>query len=343
MKVFHTLFFCFLMIIISCSSPKKREPYGGQHGQDNQYPLVGDYFGFKADEQVKVFAPGVISRGFQELNAAFSPNKKEFFFTIADPLRDYYTIIQYEKKKGVWEGPTIAPFSGKYSDADPFFSPDGKRLYFISRRPSDPADIEPEDFDIWYVDKKDGKWSAALNVGAPINTKKNEFYVSVSKNNNIYFSAAYDHGHGRGDIYKAVFQNGTYKVVNMGDAINSPLNEGDPYISPEEDFLIFTSWGRTDGMGRGDLYISFFMDGKWTKAVNMGPEINSEDMEYCPIISPDGEYFFFTSYRKNRFYSFKKKTYDNYIKRLSTYDNGLGNIYWVDSDFIWAIRNGLPD
>lgn len=70
-------------------------------------------------------------------------------------------------------------------------------------------------------------------------------------------------------------------------------------ISPNGDYIIFTSHGFEDNLGWGDLYISFRNDDKtWTQAINMGPEINTPFIEYCPNILPDGKYFFFSSKKK---------------------------------------------
>lgn len=72
----------------------------------------------------------------QELNAAFSPAGDELFFTLADPARTHDTLLRMVRgADGVWDGPEVAPFSGLHADADPLFSDDGQRLYFISKRP----------------------------------------------------------------------------------------------------------------------------------------------------------------------------------------------------------------
>jgi WD40-like Beta Propeller Repeat len=52
-------------------------------------------------------------------------------------------------KNGQWSRPEIAPFSGRYMDADPYVTSDGKQLFFISNRPVDPKSEQLNDnFDI---------------------------------------------------------------------------------------------------------------------------------------------------------------------------------------------------
>ena len=76
--------------------------------------------------------------------------------------------------------------------------------------------------------------------------------------------------------------------------VNTEYSEDDPFIASDESFLIFCS-SRPGGYGSYDLYIAFRKkDGTWTKAKNMGPEINTSGEEARPSITPDGKYFFFT-------------------------------------------------
>ena len=88
---------------------------------------------------------------------------------------------------------------------------------------------------------------------------------------------------------------GTFdSAENLGADINTEADEGDIYVAPDESFLIVTS-DREGGLGRADLYISMHMpDGGWSKPKNLGAPINSESSDYCPVMSADGRFFFFT-------------------------------------------------
>jgi len=49
--------------------------------------------------------------------------------------------------------------------------------------------------------------------------------------------------------------------------------------------MIFGGWHRKDGVGSGDMYISFrSRDGILGKAKNLGKSVNSEYMDYCPFV-----------------------------------------------------------
>lgn len=88
---------------------------------------------------------------------------------------------------------------------------------------------------------------------------------------------------------------GTFAApVNVGPPINTSFSEGDTFVSPDESYLIVTS-RRPGGFGEGDLYISFRDgDGGWSEPVNLGETINSVQLDFCPMVTPDGKYLFFS-------------------------------------------------
>lgn len=224
----------------------------------------------------------------------------------------------------------MAPFSGEYSDADPFITADGAKLYFISNRPV-PSKSTP-DLDIWVMQKNASGWDEPKNLGAPINSPGNEWYPTVAANGTIYFGSDCEGGKGRTDIYRSRLVNGNYtEAQNLGEVINTQFNEFEPLIAPDESFLIFMAGGRSDARGGFDLYISYNRNGTWTTPTNLGDKINSSGNEYSPMISPDGKYFFWTStkgFSEKRLE--KRLNYRELMDRLRGPRNGLGDIYQMD-------------
>ncbi len=105
--------------------------------------------------------------------------------------------------------------------------------------------------------------------------------------------------------------------------------------------MIFASYGRDAGFG---LYITFKQDGQWGLPQRMSEEINVTGREFCPIISPDGKYFFFTSNQSVKLNdeSVKithKKIKDDFIQSNSHPQMGKTDIYWVSSEIIEKYRN----
>ncbi len=113
------------------------------------------------------------------------------------------------------------------------------------------------------------------------------------------------------DIYTSKFVNGKFqKATPLSDSINTPAYEADVFIDPDEKYIIFCG-NRKDGLGRGDLYISFKRrDGTWESAVNMGNLINTKGHELCPFVTKDGNYLFYTS--NQDIYWVSTKVFDTY-------------------------------
>ncbi len=286
-----------------------------------------------------IFGEGVISTVDDELNACFATDGNTIYFSINAPVSRLGVIVASHFEKGKWSAPQVAPFSGQYSDYDPFISPDGSKLFFISNRPVD--DKSKRDYDIWVVEKTGEGWSAPKNLGAPINTDADQFYPSVSANGTLYFSTIRQGEKTGYDLHRSVFVDGKYaEPEKLSDAVNSQFAEIDACIAPDESFIVFASYSRPEELGRGDLYISFNQNGVWTPAKNLGDKINSNAREYCPILSPDGKYFFFTSFRGFADKPLEKPlTYAQLQSHLKSARNGTGNIYQIDASVLKTVAN----
>lgn len=281
---------------------------------------------------VSLLGKNLISTHCNERDFALSPDGNELFYTITLPKSTFQTIV-YCKKNGnnSWTQPEVATFAGEFSDLEPVFSTDGNTLYFSSNRPI--TGNTPKDFDIWKVVRTNHTWSKPENLGLPINTAADEFYPSIAKNGNLYFTATYPDGVGKEDIYMSVFFNDRYqKPIVLDTGVNSSLYEFNAFVSPDEQYILFTSYGRKDDTGGGDLYISTKdAGGKWKPAKNL-KELNSRQLDYCPFVSPDGSSLFFTSERHNLPVSFlsAKANYKSILDISGDLLNGSGNIYWID-------------
>jgi len=273
----------------------------------------------------------VISTSLNERDFALSPDGKEIFYTISTPRSTFQTIVHSRMvNEGEWTSPEVAAFAGEYSDLEPAFSFDGSTLYFSSNRPV--SGNTPKDFDIWKVTRQGTSWGKPENLGTVVNSSADEFYPSVAKNGNLYFTSSYANGVGKEDIYLSAFSGSYQKPVALDTAVNSKTYEFNAFVASDERFILFTSYGRKDDTGGGDLYISLKgADGKWKPARNL-KELNSRQLDYCPFVSPDGKSLFFTSERHQLPISFagEKATFAK-IRDISTgLLNGTGNIYWID-------------
>ncbi|MFY0652642.1 MAG: PD40 domain-containing protein [Cyclobacteriaceae bacterium] len=278
--------------------------------------------------QVNLFLPGTVSTFLPERDLAISPNGNEIYFTVQSFKKEVSTILRIQKTGQGWSEPTAASFSGKYMDLEPAFTPDGSRLFFASKRPL--KDTLVQDYNIWYVERIETGWSEAQDAGEAINSEKDEYYPSIARNGSIYFTAAYEDSKGTEDIYCSEFVNGEYqKPYSLDSAVNAKTYEFNAFVDPDEKYLLFGSYGRADGFGGGDIYISYNENGKWQEAINLGSLINSKSLDYCPYVSRDGKTLYFTS-SKSDIGEHSTPAYDQLRDKLQSPLNGFDNIYQVD-------------
>ncbi len=281
-----------------------------------------------------LFQEGVISTNLNERDMAISPDGNEMFYTLTAAQNSFSSII-YRKKLGnnTWTEPVIAPFSGMYADLEPAFSTDGSQLFFSSNRPLTGKTVK--DYDIWVVTKVGGVWNTPENLGSPVNTDADEFYPSVSSSGNLYFTAEYSKST-KEDIHVSHRVNGAYtKSIPLDTAVNSSFWEFNAYVSPDEKFIIFTSFGRKDDQGGGDLYISTKdSDGAWKPAQNL-KILNSAKLDYCPFVDADKKALYFTSRRHDMPSQYEKPvSFQELSKHYNGASNGSDNIHWVSLDTV---------
>lgn len=286
----------------------------------------------------RLFLPNLVSTPSSERDLAVSTSGDTIIFTAGNPDQSKRCLFQITKSKSGWTQPALLPFSGEFQDIEPFFHPNGSQLYFASKRPISPNGKE-KDYDIYVVDVKGSVWSQPRRLPLPVNTEKDEYYPSISRNGNLYFTSSRDGGHGLEDIWMCTGTNGDFSnPVVLDTAINTKGYEYNAFISPDEDLLIFGAYGRKDGFGKGDLYISKRDgDGRWLESTNLGTPINSTALDYCPFIDFKNGRLYFTSNRSNP----KLDKVDSYemLKASSTsIENGLGNIYWIEIDALTQLK-----
>src|SRR5438105_9989685 len=157
-------------------------------GQTKNIAFDNSYFNQEPPaDACRLFAPGVISNEFGNRDMAISPDGNEIFYTIQYSRGLISVIMNTKKVNGKWSSPEVASFSGMYNDLEPAFSYDGTKLFFVSNRTLN-GEGKTKDYDIWFVTKTNGEWTNPQNIGAPVNSEKDEFYPSVTKHGDIYFT-----------------------------------------------------------------------------------------------------------------------------------------------------------
>jgi Tol biopolymer transport system component len=251
-------------------------------------------------DTVAMFAPGVISTG-DVFASSFTPDGRTVYFTKAASDRSTMQIMQSRWSNGAWSAPTRAPFSTGTRQMDPHVAMNGKLLYFTAPRRRDAASTDPDgDWDTWVVRLREGDQSAAERLTSLANSSENETYPSVTIDSTIFFGVR-QRFPGAGStvtapgtiayIYKKVRT--TPVPVRLADISNA----SDPYITTDGRVLIVSATGR-DGRGRANLFVTIRGgDGRWSAPRDLGREVNSDEVEFSPSLSPDRQYLFFSRLR----------------------------------------------
>lgn len=196
--------------------------------------------------------------------------------------------------------------NSKYNEYWPTLTVDEQTLVFTRLIPSQQGKVVNQlgmHEDFFYSQKKDDVFQPAQNMGNPLNTDNNEGAMSVSADGKIFFYTVCNRSedYGSCDIYYSIKINGKWTLPkNAGNIINSQFWESNPAFSSDGKTLFFVS-NRTGGFGKKDLWkaeiTSIENNGKinWTKPVNLGNVINTNEDEFAPFMHPDNVTLFFTS------------------------------------------------
>ena len=192
-----------------------------------------------------------------------------------------------------------AEVNSQYPDYGTVISADESVMLFTSRRANttggkvDPG-INEYFEDIYSSTKKDGKWTPALNMGAPINTDDHDANSGLSADGQKFLIYI---GKNNGDLYESELKGTVWsKPERMNKNINTDFHESSACYSPDGRSVYFITDKPEGGLGRRDIYISSKDEkGTWGKAVNLGPTINTKYNEEGVFIHPDGKTLYFSS------------------------------------------------
>jgi len=298
-----------VFLTAAASSHSQKTPVG-------VWRVTGPYLGQQPPGKTpKVFAPGLLSTRDHEAFYPFMDGGTLVMFDrwsrdTAEPDALSFRTYLTELKDGEWTEPSPTSTLEKPSDDSIPLAADGKTFYFASLRSRDGTGRSPRGFNIWMVRRTSDGFSNPRMLESPVNSHRNDIFPSATRDGTLYFFSEREGGNGGADLYRSRLVDGTYPAVeNLGPVINTANDEIDPFIAPDESYLIYCSKS-LEGHGGFDLYVSFRAPGgSWTDPVNMGEEINSAGYDWIPYVT--AEHFFFGSDRSGRW-----------------------DVYWVDAAVI---------
>jgi len=238
-----------------------------------------------ASEHVDAWTPTGVSSAQFESHAAFDPRSGDFYFVRSSPKFEGWRILVSHCGAAGWSNPQSPPFAGDGVEADPWFTTDGRSLYFISTRSSD--GVRRKDLDIWRVERgAEGTWGVPQRLPAPVNSGGNEWFPRLAVDGWLYFGSSRPGGYGKTDIWRAREEGGHWVAENAGPAINGPGDEYEPLPAPDGSWMLVEGDDSLYRVRRGH-------DG-WSAREKLPAEINVNGSEIGAAFSPSGRTILFS-------------------------------------------------
>ncbi|MFN0049237.1 MAG: hypothetical protein ACKVOU_08955 [Cytophagales bacterium] len=183
-----------------------------------------------------------------------------------------------------------SPLNSKEHDATVALSADGSEMILYR------TDPYSGNGDLLLSRKEGATWSMPFKLGFNINSPYLESSASISSDGNtLYFTSNRPGGFGGLDIYKSKKgKNGVWgNAENLGQDINTKLDEESPFINSEGRILYFSSKGHAPNMGGFDIFRSELNEnGKWKKPENMKYPINTlkDDLYFTASVDAKAGY-----------------------------------------------------
>jgi hypothetical protein len=254
--------------------------------------LEGPYLGqTPPGRRAEVFAPGILNTTAHEYHVSFGPSGREIIFSRSG----VGTLVTRWEDDG-WTVPEVIYLIDEdHLTEEANLTPDGKAIVFCGR-----ADIK-NPRDLYRATRVGDGWGEPIKLFPGM-------YATSTLDGSLYYTTR---GEGRdyGAIVKRTWSGGEYgePVVVPGEGINTEFPDAHPWISPDEDLLVFDSY-RDPGMG---IYVSFRQpDGAWSPAVSVHDKLDLPPVGQ-PALSHDGKYLFFCL---------------------------AGDMYWVDAGILDDLR-----
>lgn len=186
-----------------------------------------------------------------------------------------------------------------FPDYSPVLSADEATLIYTTRRNTGTGgDKTPdgqyfEDIVVSYKNEN-GIWSSPKGIGQFVNTNGHEASINLTPDGQTLI--VYRDDGGNGNVYFSTWDGKDWSILqSFGSDINTKYWESHACLSADNNTLYFVS-DRPGGYGGRDIYRCVKLpNGAWSKALNVGPTINTKYDEDGPFIHPDGVTLIFAS------------------------------------------------
>lgn len=244
-------------------------------------------------------AEGIVSAPDRnETWPAIDPADGSLWFSVYENDFNAQRLFRAPRDGDGWTTPAPVPFSdGTHGDRAPRFSADGARLYFTSNRP---VPGRPEgDLDVWVAERAGARWGEPRPLPAPVSSDAVDMHVTEADDGALYLATRREGSAGRSDLVRVPRTGTGYGTAEfLPTEINDELSQPDALVAPDGSWLIVVVTDHPLGLGGDDLFLARRTSRGWTPLEHLPAPINSEEYEYGPSLSPDGDRIYFTSHRR---------------------------------------------
>jgi len=189
--------------------------------------------------------------------------------------------------------------NSKYAEAKPLVSHDGNTLYFSRLFHPENTGGRTDPQDIYVSRYINEQWTAAENIGFPLNDEFANGVCSISPDGNkLLVINGYEND---GSISPGVSLS-TRTAIGWGKPHKLHIDDFENYSEFQDFFLsadervILMAVERAGGFGDQDLYVSVKTGPKsYSHPINLGLNINTSKAEFAPFLSPDNTTLYFAS------------------------------------------------
>ncbi|GAB5418275.1 MAG: hypothetical protein Crog4KO_16200 [Crocinitomicaceae bacterium] len=207
---------------------------------------------------------------------------------------DTYRIV-YDEELEMWDEASneLGKLNSEGFDCLNWMSPDG--LWAVITLNNTTADVSKKSrtrgSDICTIKKnKKGTWNSAQIIkNKSLNTSFFEGAATLTADGNVMYFVTDRKGEKKSTDIWMVERNGKSwgTAKPLPDNINTTGRETTPFITPDGQYLFFSSNGQEEGMGGTDIYVSRNLGGEWSDPVNLGNGINTVNNDTHFVYDPD--------------------------------------------------------
>ena len=223
-----------------------------------------NYFGQQPPgNEPEVFAPDFISTNDMEFYLSFSYDGNMCIFIRVSQDNKIDNIKYVIRENGKWGQIQDLPYydsSSGINDSYFILDPRTKKIYFASKRPVPGNKENSKQNKMWKMEFVDKQWQKPQFVDLLKESDYGIGHPSITKDGTVYFYSDVKIGNvDMGDIFFSRLKNGKYgEIQNPGQTVNTTANECDPFISPDEKYMLIATSEHPDCLSDDfDIFISF--------------------------------------------------------------------------------------